>query len=55
MANKIILWLEETKEICLDDSDDTDVDPSYEDPVELRENESDSDISEPTLSISTHR
>ncbi|KAL4104514.1 hypothetical protein QTP88_019809 [Uroleucon formosanum] len=42
-----ISWLEETEEVFLDDSDDTDADPSYGDPIELRENESDSDISEP--------
>ncbi|XP_050065449.1 piggyBac transposable element-derived protein 4-like [Aphis gossypii] len=48
MTNKVISWLEETEEVFLDDSDDTDADPSYGDPVELRENESDSDISEPT-------
>ena len=45
MANKVILWLRETEEVLLDNSDDTDADPSYKDPVELRENESDRDIS----------
>jgi len=46
MANKVILWLE-TEEDFLDDSDDTDADRSYGDPVKLREIESDIDISEP--------
>ncbi|XP_050527851.1 piggyBac transposable element-derived protein 4-like [Daktulosphaira vitifoliae] len=55
MSNKVISWLEETEEVFLDDSDDTDADPSYVDPAELRENESDSDISEPTPSIITQR
>jgi len=39
MANKVISWLEITEEVFLDDSDDTDADPSYGDSVELRENE----------------
>lgn len=58
MANKVISWLEETEEVFLDDSDDNVADPSYGEPVELRENESDSDISEPTPSTTstiTHR
>ncbi|XP_050523011.1 piggyBac transposable element-derived protein 4-like [Daktulosphaira vitifoliae] len=55
MSNKVISWLEETEEVFLDDSDDTDADPSYVDPAELRENESDSDISEPRPSIITQR
>lgn len=41
-------WLEETEEVFFDDSDDTDADPSYGGPVKLRENESGSNISEPT-------
>jgi len=48
MANKVISWLEEIEDVFLNDSDDTDADPSYGDPVELRENESDIDISEPS-------
>jgi len=51
MDNKVVSWLEKTKEEFLEDSDDTDADPSYIDPLELRESES--DISEPTPSIST--
>lgn len=46
-------WLEETEEQFLEDSDDTDADPNYVDPVEFLESDSDSDISE--LRIRTQR
>lgn len=50
MDSKLLSWLEETEEHFLDDSDDTDADPNIE-PVQLHDNESESDTSEPAPSF----